>query len=80
MQQIFRPEKAEEIPEIPLQVMTIPFDKEEIQKAAKSLKNNRSVGIDSLKLEMIKCIPPIICEGIAEILDTIAKTREHIKK
>ncbi len=33
--------------------MTIPFTADEIEKAARSLKNNKSTGIDNIKAELI---------------------------
>ena len=54
--------------------MNIPFNKLEIEKAIKSLKNNKSPGIDDLKAELIKHAPKIVYEEIAEILNITAKS------
>ena len=60
--------------------MKIPFTKEEINKAIKSLKNNRSTGGDGVKAELLKYGPEIFSEEIAIILNETAKTGEHPKE
>ena len=57
--------------------MTTPFDKEEIEKAARKLKNNKSTGIDEIKAELIKYAPQNVFETIADIYNTTAKTGKH---
>ena len=52
------------------------FTKEEVAKAIRSLKNNKSPGIDDIKVELIKYSPGIIHEKISEIFNEIAKTGE----
>jgi hypothetical protein len=56
--------------------MLIPFSVE-VERAAKSLKNNKSAGCDQLKAELIKHGPPIIYEGIAQLLNHMGKTGEY---
>ena len=72
-EKMFRSEEAEEMPKIPPQEMKIPFTGEEVRKAVKSLKNNKSPGVDNLKAEMLKYGPSILGEGIAEIYNDMAK-------
>ena len=54
--------------------MTTPFVKEEIEAAAKSLKNGKSAGIDDVTAEHIKYAPMKIHQSIAELLNGTAKT------
>lgn len=41
--------------------MRIPFTQSEIEKAVRSLKNNKSPGNDEIVIELIKYSPPLIC-------------------
>ena len=50
------------------------FTKEKVAKAIKSLKNNKSPGIEDINVEFIKYSQGIIHEKISEILNEIAKT------
>ena len=50
------------------------FVTEEIEKAVKSLNNNKSSGKDGVKAEMLKYAPTIIFDQIAEILNEAAST------
>lgn len=56
--------------------MRIPFTKEEIGKATRSMKNGKSAGIDDLNAEFIKYATADIHEEIANIYNTIAETGE----
>ena len=47
---------------------------EEIEKASKSMKNQKSVGEGGLNAEYVKYGPPKIHNGIATLLNTIART------
>ena len=47
-------EEARDIPDIQPAKMTTPFDSTEVEKAIKSLRNNRSPGIDEIKAEQLK--------------------------
>ena len=58
-------------------MLTTPFDKEEIEKAARKLKNNKSTGIDEIKAELIKYAPENVFETIADIYNTTAKSGKH---
>ena len=51
--------------------MKTPFTTEEIEKASKSMKNQKSVGEDGLNAEYVKYGPPEIHNGIATLLNTI---------
>lgn len=67
----------EEIPEIKPVEMNPPFCKQEIQKATKSLKNNKSTGKDDINSELIKYAPEEVHEQIADMLNNISKTGEY---
>ena len=60
--------------------MRIPFTEEEIKQAAKSLKNNKSTGIDELPAELIKYAPDITYKTIADIFNEMAKTGANPKE
>ena len=60
--------------------MRIPFTDNEIGKAAKSLKNNKSIGIDDLQAELIKYAPIKTHKFIADIFNETAKTGENPKE
>ena len=72
-QKVLAPEGMETNKNYPSCRMTVPFTKDEIEKAAKSLKNGKSVGIDNLTAEHIKYAPPIIHQNIANIFNDIAE-------
>ena len=57
--------------------MRTPFTPEEIEKASKSMKNQKSVGEDGLHAEYVKYGPPEIHNGIATLLNTIARTGKY---
>jgi hypothetical protein len=52
------------------------FTSSEIENAVKSLKNNKSPGIDNLNAELLKYGPEEMFEEISEIFNTIAETGE----
>ena len=54
-----------------------PFTGEEINMAAKSMKNGKGCGIDQVHGEHIKYSPANIHENIADILNTTAETGEN---
>ena len=54
--------------------MQTPFNQGEITKAAKSLKNGKSAGVDNLQAEFIKYAPPSIHQHIADIYNDTAET------
>ena len=60
----------------PAEIKT-PFTTEEIEKAFKSMKNQKSVGEDGLNAEYVKYGPPEIHNGIATLLNTIARTGKY---
>ncbi len=76
-EKMFSSEDAEEMPHIPPTEMRNPFATEEIEKAVKSLKNDKSAGRDELKAQMIKYGPAVMCQGIAEVFNEMAKTGKH---
>ena len=51
-----------------------PFTTEEIKKAIRSLRNNRSAGDDQIKVEMLKYSPPIFFTNLADICNNISET------
>ena len=76
-EKIFRSEDAEEMQTIPPTEMKTHFTGDEVQRAVKSLKNNKSPGIDNLKAELIKYGPSILNECIAEIYNDMARTGKY---
>ncbi len=67
----------EVLPIIPPAKMTVPFTtKTEIQKAAKGMKNQQSVGKDELNGEYVKYGLPEIYQNIAALLNKIVETDE----
>ena len=56
------------------QDMKMPFTQQEIQKAIKKLKNNKSPGIDKIRAEHLKNGPDLIPKIIADILNQTAST------
>ena len=58
-------EFADTLQEVPPTDMNVPFSSEEIRKALFSMKNNKSAGIDEIKLELLKY-------GCDEILERIS--------
>ena len=77
---VFNPDDIGEFPHIPPQKLNEPFTSEEIRKAIKSLKNNKSAGIDKLKAEHLKCAPVEINQIIADLLNNICETGEYPKE
>ena len=73
----FKSEGAEEIPITPPKEMKTPFTGDEVKKAVKSLKNNKSPGADNLKAELIKYGPSVLNDRIAEIYNDMARTGEY---
>ena len=57
--------------------MRTPFTPEEIEKASKRMKNQKSVGEDGQHAEYVKYGPPEIYNGIATLLNTIARTGKY---
>ena len=57
--------------------MNQPFTAEEIKSAIRSLKNNRSVGDDQIKAEILKSAPDILHKLLADIYNNISETGEH---
>ena len=60
--------------------MKTPFPTEEIEKASKSMKKQKGVGEDGLNAEYVKYGPPEIHNGIARLLNTIARTGNTLQK
>ena len=71
---MFNDNNVREIERIPPAKMKIPFKEEEIKRAVKSLKNNRSPGIDDITAEHLKNGPDIVYDKIAELLNHSAAT------
>ena len=71
---MFTVENKEKHIETPPTKMYIPFTPDEVTKAAKSMKNNKSAGVDQLNAEYVKYGPPEIKEGIADLLNNMAQT------
>lgn len=71
---------AEPLPEIKPSKMREPFTSEEIKEAIKSLKNNRSAGVDDIKAELLKYGPDEINNEIATILNETARTGQKVQE
>ena len=71
---MFNDDNARAIERIPPAKMKIPFKEEEIKRAVKSLRNNRSPGIDDITAEHLKNGPDIVCDKIAKLLNHVAAT------
>ena len=71
---MFNDNTTREIERIPPAEMRIPFKEEEIKQAVKSLKNNRSPGVDDITAEHLKHGPDIVYDKIAQLLNHTAET------
>ncbi len=76
----FNAENQQKFNEVPPTKMRIRFTQDEVGKAIKSLKNNKSAGIDDVVAEQLKYGPQEINQGIADLLNSIAKTGKHPKE
>ena len=76
-EQIFKQEDICDIPDIPPRKLDTPITTEEVAKATKKLKNNKSPGCDSVQTELIKYGPEIIHKHIADILNHAAETGDY---
>ncbi len=74
--EVFRKDSEKEVEDVKPVEMRKPFTTEEISKAVKKLKNNKSSGIYDISAEMIKYGPEVIHSRIAEIFNNMAKTGE----
>ena len=72
----FQTQNAKEIENIRPEKLKEPFNAEEIGKAVKSLKNNKSAGCDFIKAENIKYAPSCH-QHIAKILNIVAETGKY---
>ena len=70
--------KSENILECEPHKMKNPFTADEIEKAAKKLKNGKSPGPDNVELELIKYAPIEIHEQIAAIFNKVAETGDSV--
>ena len=59
--------------------MKKPFTSEEIKKATKKLKNNKSAGPDKMKAELMKYAPDEIYDQIADLLQATSKGEQYPK-
>ena len=74
---IFTEENLKEIKKIPPAPIEPPFTIEEIQKAIKSLKNNRSPGDDEIRAEQLKYGGKTIPQEITNILNEVSRTGKY---
>ena len=58
--------------------MDIPFTREEIMKAAKSLRNGKSTGPDNPEIEYIKYAPIELHNEITKIFNSVSATGEEV--
>lgn len=76
-QMMLAPDNINAVESYPPMKMKEPFTGTEIKKAANSMANGKSAGIDQLSPEFIKYSPDCIHEEIAEILNITAETGEY---
>ena len=57
--------------------MSTLFTSSEIRKAVRTLKNNKSSGMDQINVELIKYSPEVVYEKVADIYNNIAATGNH---
>ena len=74
--EVFRKDSEKEVGDVKPVKMREPFTTEEISKAMKILKNNKSSGIDDICAEMIKHSLEVVHNRIAQIFNDMAATRE----
>ena len=73
---VFQSDNITPIPHIKPQELDNSFNADEIAKAVKSLKNNKSAGCDEIRSEQIK-YAPCTFQYIADILNDVAKTGNY---
>lgn len=73
----FNADNQTDIPNMKPTEMKAPFSETEVKDAIDSLKNNKSPGIDDIVAEQLKYGPNTIQNGIADLLNDIAKTGEY---
>ena len=71
---MFHDNNTREIERIPPAKMRVLFKEEEIKQVVKSLKTNRSPGVDDITAEHLKHGPDIVHDKIAQLLDHTAET------
>ena len=77
---MFTRQEKEEIEPASPTTMTNPFTSSEIERAAKSMKNQKSCGEDNLNAEYIKYGSKEVHEEIASLLNKIAETGDYPKE
>ena len=77
---MFTDDNAKMIENVPPTEMRIPFTEDEIRSAVKSLKNNKSPGIDEITAEHLKHGPDLVYEKIAKLLNHTAATGDFPKE
>ena len=65
---------AEPLPKLESCKMRIPFSIDEIRKAVKRIKNNKSPGADGITAELLKHAPDTILKEIAKLYNIMAET------
>ena len=78
--EMLAPENAETCKEYKPTEMINPFTEEETRKAAQSLRNDKSTGIDNILAELIKYAPTTTHKIIADIFNEMARTGDFPKK
>ena len=77
---VFQNESVIGLPSVTPETLKTPFTAEEVKKAVKSLKNNKSAGCDLLRAEHLKCASDSIHEHIAELLNNVVKLKNTQKR
>ena len=76
----FNADNQNMFPDVTPTEMKIPFSTNEVRRAIKSLKNNKSAGIDDIVAEQLKYGPEIVIAGIADIFNNIAGSGSYPKE
>ena len=76
-EQMFYKENEDIYTDIKPMQMQQPFTATEVKTAIRSLKNNKSPGVDNLTAEELKHSPNIMHQHIADLINTIAETGKY---
>ena len=76
----FQSKNAISLPEFQKTTLQQKFTREEVRKAIKSLKNNKSSGCDNLRAEHLKLAPDSVIDEIANILNIAVETGNYPKE
>ncbi len=80
LKKFFNAENQKKFNDVPPTEMKSQFTSQEVKKSISSLKNNTSAGIDEIVAEQLKYGPDEINDGIAELLNEVARTGKYPKE